>query len=285
MKSILFRLLPVSVRTLFYTAFASICLLPSLPRAQSAEIPSLMIMADPSMTLALSEIARNYSRQHKTTVNTSFNNPKAHAQLIQEGAQADIFITASPKEIADLKLMGLVDVYSQAQLVGNALSLIGPSSSTLDIQLESGIALASALQQGDENFLFLLPDTESITEASTILEGLDKLKLKEDVKPYSFTYRDGHTLRKMVSQHGAYSVLFYTDALNLPDTRIISGIEKKYFSPITYQAVVVAGENMTPAREFMDYLKSGEALAVFIKYGFIQLEPTLPAANAPAVRN
>jgi ABC-type molybdate transport system substrate-binding protein len=73
---------------------------------------SVTVMADGSMSVAIAEIARNYSRNKQIVVNTSFAAQRAEEAQIIAGADADILITPKQNWIDRLKERGLVDIYS-----------------------------------------------------------------------------------------------------------------------------------------------------------------------------
>jgi ABC-type molybdate transport system substrate-binding protein len=82
--------------------------------ACAVTLSSVTVMADSSMSMAVSEIARNYTRDRQVGVNASFAPATMQQAQINEGADADILITPLEPWIEQLKLQGLVDIHSQS---------------------------------------------------------------------------------------------------------------------------------------------------------------------------
>src|SRR4029077_20107524 len=103
--------------TIIWMAFAN-------PAFALASLKSVTVMADGSMSLAIAEIARDYSRDEQIIVNTSFALPKAQEAQITEGAAADVLITPKQAWIDELKTRGLIDIHSPTSVARNRLALV-----------------------------------------------------------------------------------------------------------------------------------------------------------------
>jgi ABC-type molybdate transport system substrate-binding protein len=82
---------------------------------------SVTVMADKSMSVAIAEIARDYSREREVVVNTSFAPPRADEAQIIGGADADVLITPKHAWIDKLKEHGLIDIYSESKVASSGL--------------------------------------------------------------------------------------------------------------------------------------------------------------------
>ncbi|MGI6428677.1 MAG: molybdate ABC transporter substrate-binding protein [Syntrophomonadaceae bacterium] len=92
----------------------------------------LNVSAAASLTDAAKEIADLYSQQHpdiKITYN--FASSGTLQKQIEEGAPADLFISAGKKQMDALQEQGLIVDSSRKDLLGNELVLIAPEDSTL----------------------------------------------------------------------------------------------------------------------------------------------------------
>ena len=79
-------------------------------------LPSVTVLADPSMGMAVAEIARNYAREHNVVVNTVFTMSAAQENEIKEGGSADVLITPKQSWIETMKTQGLVQYGRSAQI-------------------------------------------------------------------------------------------------------------------------------------------------------------------------
>ena len=64
-------------------------------------------------------------------------------------------------------------------------------------------------------------------------------------------------------------IVYTTDAFIDPKVRIVAVFPEDAHPPIVYPAALVAGQDSPAAKEFLEFLQSPEAKAVFKKYGFL----------------
>jgi ABC-type molybdate transport system substrate-binding protein len=84
--------------------------------AETQEIESVSVLADKRLAVPLSELASLYAQKNSVTVSGAFGTSPEQEKRIEDGEAADLFITANPQLVQDLKTKGLVDVYSIGRL-------------------------------------------------------------------------------------------------------------------------------------------------------------------------
>lgn len=186
--------------------------------------------------------------------------------------EADIFIATRPNTIQALKNQGLIDVYSQISLIKNRLALVTYKHNTLELILIPKLPLASILERIDPGFSFVLGDPDFQDVGLYGLEALRSHEIAGDLEPYFLFIRSPADMQEASSAQGGYGIMLLTEALRNPKLKILGVFPQTAHTPIAYQAMVVAGENMQPAREFMHYLSTPDAIAVFTEYGFEPLQ-------------
>ena len=253
-------------------AIAFLCMTNSSNAAQRKDLPSVTVLADTSLTLPITQIARNYARQAQVSVSTSFASAKQQSQRIQEGVEANIFISAKPILIRELTNKGLVDVYSQTALARNQLALTTSTSNGVELRLSPRMPLANIPSSASGEFFFILGDPEYVSQGTYALEAIRSLKLASQLEPYFLFLRDNTQMQEMLLKHNAYGIMYVSEAKRNKHVRVIDIFPENTHSPIIYEAVVVAGENMPEAREFMQYLSSPAAQKVFESFHFIPVE-------------
>lgn len=251
---------------------------PSLSHAAVVELPSLTVLADQSLSVPLTEIARAYSAANKTTVNVSFAPARIQAARIEEGEAADLVISAHPGWIGELKAQGLIDIYSQTPLAKNRLVLAGNAKSTLMLKLEPNLRLADAIKSVSREPFLVVGDPEYLVEGIYTQEALDRLNLRAGIEPIIFRFRDINHIRRMIAEQNAFGILYKTNVLHTPNIKIIDIFPESAHVPIIYQAAVVAGDNMAEARRFLAYLSGEQAALYFTDDGF---EPVAKPVTAP----
>lgn len=259
--------------TLFASAICLIVvlfsgLLPETGIAKSVDSPTLSVLADPSLTVPLSKIARNYAIKHNQPVTTSFGSTRDLAKHIVAGMEADIFITNRVKYINELKNQGLVDVYSQTPIARNRLVIATAAGNEGELILIRNLPIASILSKQHPGFSFALGDPEFMSVGSYSLEALRNFGLDGELEPYFILLQSPSDLRRSIAAEHNYGMIFQSEVAIYQDLRKLDVFPENTHSPIVYQAVVIAGEHMDEARKFMHYLTSPEALAVFKQDGF-----------------
>lgn len=243
-----------------FLLMALVCMLWPLP---AGAIQSITVMADPSLSVAVSQIARNYSRRMGVTVTTSYLPASVQQAQITEGAAADVLITPLPQWMEELKMQGLIDVYSPTPVAKNRLALIGPADSTLEIRWEQRFPVAKIIRLIGGDPGFVIGNPESLPEGAYAKEALHSMEAAADLEPYTLYMKRLEDIFERVRTHGAYGLVFYSNALGQDHIRIIDMLPETLHRPIQYYAMVIAGENMSAARPFLDYLKSDAAQKVF----------------------
>jgi len=239
-----------------------------IPPAIAAEptLPTVTVMADHSLGPVVSEIARNYSREKKATVNTSFAPQKIQQDQISEGASADILITSKGEWIDELKLQGLIDIHSQTRLARDRLALIGPADTQVVSTGAGRFPTVAIIKAGSGEPVFVLGNPEFLMEGAYAKEALRSLGAAEDLETYTLYIKRMDEMLDMVSAQNAYGICFYSSIAARSDIKVIDILPEASHKPIIYQAVVIASDNMDEARNFLEYLKSNEVAKILGRY-------------------
>lgn len=236
-------------------------------------LPQVTVLADSSLTAPMTELALLYSRSRNISVTTSYESTSAHARHIQEGGLADVFIAAHPAWMGDLKQQGLIDVYSLTNLIKDRLALV--------IASENGLKDSSMLQKGLTNQLLFLNDRMILVMGDpqdTALgiytkQAITKLDIDgalwETIKSKFVRAANAKNTLYLIAQGLSAGVVYYSNAKNNKEVEVLTVIDESLHESLVYQAAVVAGENMSNAREFLGFLKSEEAKHIFIKHNLI----------------
>lgn len=237
-------------------------------------MPSISVMAASSLTEPITEISRAYSRKNNITVSTAFGATSDQSTSIQAGDSADVLISAHPSWIAELKKMGMIDVYSLTNIVKNQLVLVGSSKSKFvktppaDTSLSGWLTYLlnrTIMTTGDSNTDIGLYTKQSLMK----LDDLKSTKIWNNFNSKTIKSPNSKYNLYLIAHGDTAGIVFASEAYNNEEVKILAEVDEKLHDPIIYQAAVVAGENMTNARGFIDFLKSDEAKNIFKKYGFI----------------
>lgn len=237
-----------------------IALFVSLP----AVAANLNVSAAASLTDVLHEIGAAYQKQSGDTLLFNFGASSTLARQIQEGAPADLFISADELKMDQLQQRGLVVKKSRVGLLSNTLVIIVPSDSSLKI--------ASARDLTDP----AIPNV-AVAEPSTVPAGIYAKEYLRKIHVWDkITYKLIPTdnvrsaLAAVESGNAATGIVYKTDALISKVVRIAFEVPAAEGPEISYPAAVMADSKQQPAAQrFLDYLQSPPAREIFRKYGFL----------------
>lgn len=253
------------VLTNFFSFIFIACLtLPFHARAQltDIELDNLTIMADRALAIPLSKLASDYSRDHNMTITVAFAPSFEQTLNIQEGAAADLFISAHPKSLEHLKQRGLFDVNSLKPVVKANLSL-----------LYTGDAEAFNYKDEFSKILEQPADYIAITSPAATAEGFYAGQSLNHFKPPHLPVAEmpdtESTLNMLKKQEAPiFAIIFEPDALLNAADKIIATLHKDWHSEAIFTSAVIPSNNMQGAREFQRFLLSDKAQREFIKYRF-----------------
>jgi molybdate transport system substrate-binding protein len=247
----------------------------STAHADLRGLPNITILASSSLTTPITELAIEYSRQKNITVTASYNSTSEQAWKIEDGDSADVFISSHPYWMASLKQMGLIDVYSLTNLVKNKLVLVTSTKGRLNEYPIIGTGLEAKLDNLSNRTIMSFGDPNNTALGMYTKQAIEKM---DEVKGLDlWTKLNSKTIKALSSKNNLYliaqgetaGITYYSDATGNEEVRILSIIDENLHEPIIYQAAVVAGENMSYARDFLDFIQSDESKQIFKKHGFI----------------
>ena len=237
--------------------FALLCGLPALAA-------DLHVSAAASLTDVLHEIGAVYEKQSGDTLLFNFGASSTLARQIQEGAPADVFISADELKMDQLQARGLIVKTSRKSFLSNTLVIIVPRDG--NVKLASPDDLASP---GIRHVAVAEP--QSVPAGIYAKEYLQKVhvwdKITDKLVPADNVRA---TLAAVESGNAEAGIVYKTDALISKMVRIAFEVPAAEGPEISYPAAVMADSKQQPAAQrFLDYLQSPPAREIFRKYGFL----------------
>lgn len=228
----------------------------------------LTVLAAASLTDVCNEIKTLYETENpNVTLTFSYGGSGALQTQIEEGAPADVFISAATKQMTALDEEGLMDSDSIINLLENKVVLIVPADSTLGITSFDDVAedKVTMIGLGEPGSV---PVGQYSEEIFTTLGTLDAIKAKANY---------GSDVRTVLSWVETSSVdcgvVYATDAYTSDKVKIVCEAPAGSCKQVIYPAgVVKASNNAEAAAEFIAYLQSEETMKLFESYGFSKAE-------------
>lgn len=223
----------------------------------------LHILAAASMTDVLTEIADRYKEDHpEITLTFSFDSSGTLQTQIEEGAPADVFISAALKQMDELNEQGLIDKDSIIELLENKVVLIKPKGSELDIAWFEDVASDKVTMVAIGN-----SDVPVGQYTQTIYENLGLWDQIQEKANYATNVRQ--VLDWVATKNADCGIVYATDAAIEPEVEIICEAPEGSCTPAIYPAGIVKdSEYPEQAKEFMDFLKTDEVKEIFENYQF-----------------
>ncbi|MGV2886419.1 molybdate ABC transporter substrate-binding protein [Paenibacillus taichungensis] len=224
----------------------------------------LTISAAASLTDAMKEIETNFEAANPNVeLNFNFGASGALQQQIEQGAPADVFVSAATKNmdaLVDEKLMASGD---QKNLLQNSLVAIIPADSSDTVTSEKDLTADSI-----KTVAIGIP--ESVPAGTYAKEALTNAKLWDQLEGKLVQGKDVRQVLQYVETGNADAGFVYkTDALTSDQVKIAFEVDKNSYTPANYPVGIIEGtKHRTEAEQFYTYLQTPEVLDVFAKYGF-----------------
>ena len=223
----------------------------------------LVIFGAMSLTDALTEVSQRFGTAQNVKVYCNFAGSSTLQRQIEKGAPADVFISASPKQIDALQQKGFLYEGSRRAILNNRLVLIAPVDSSLSMT-DVGMLPQDSIRR------IAIGEPNSVPAGIYGREALTHLGVWDAVQPKLIPSTDVRsTLAYVESGEVDVGVVYQTDARFSKKVRIIYQFPDSSHSPIVYPAAVLrdTGSKIL-AQAFLDYLQTAEVTAIFEKYGF-----------------
>jgi len=236
-----------------------------LPFPARAEDKGPMVFAAASLKDALDAVNANWQKESGIKATISFAASSALAKQIEQGAPADIFVSADEDWMNYLADRKLIKPETRFDLVGNRLVLIAPKDSKLTATIASGFPLASLLGDGH----LAMADTASVPAGKYGKAALEKLGVWDGIKDRIAQAENVRAALALVSRGEApLGIVYSTDAAAEPGVKIVATFPAESHPPITYPAALTRESKNADAKSFLDFLRSARARTVFEKQGF-----------------
>ncbi len=237
----------------------------SVAATEVAEETEILVAAAASLKNAYEEeLIPMFEEQYPgVTVKGTYDSSGKLQTQIEEGLEADVFMSAAKKQMKALDEEGMIDSDSIVDLLENKIVLIVPTGSDKGIQSFEDIVKADSIALGDPASV---PAGQYSEEALTNLGLWDQIQDKT-----SFGTNVTEVLNQVAAGSADAGIVYATDAASMADqVEVVAeapegSLKTKVIYPV---AVVKDSANAEVAANFVEFLTSDEAMKVFEAYGF-----------------
>ncbi len=223
------------------------------------------VFAAASMKDALDALSAAYTRETGKKPVLVYGASSTLARQIEKGAPADLFISADQDWMDYAQKHDLIDVGTRRNLLGNALVLIAPASTTGTVDLSSGTDLDAKLGTGR----LAMGDPAHVPAGLYGKAALEKLGIWSKVQGKVAAADNVRAALLLVARGEApYGIVYKTDANAEKRVRIAATFPVDSHAPIVYPVAVTKQANRSDADPFYRFLLTPTAQATFARFGF-----------------
>jgi len=259
----LFRLYGSALEKIMSTRLVALVLVQMLV-ASAVQAGDIKVSAAASLTDVITELSRAYEKNHAgVAIKTSFAGSSTLAKQIENGAPADIFISAD-KDWADyLEKRSLLNKATRADLLINELVFIAPLNKTLSITMAREFDLLASFSGK-----LCTGEPAYVPVGKYAKQALTHYGWWSAIQPRLVGTEDVRTALAFVERgECALGIVYKTDALMSKKVAVVASFPADSHSPIVYPGGLT--KNATAeAQAFWQFLQSDAAAAVFVRYGF-----------------
>ncbi len=244
-----------------FTRLAAALALTCAPLTLRAD--EVTVFAAASMTNAMGEIKQAFEADTGHDLVVSLAGSSALARQIQQGAPADIFISANPNWMDVLEQDGLLEHDSRFALLNNSLVLVAHGQNAGAMQISE---LPEKL--GDGKLAMALVD--AVPAGIYGKASLTTLGLWDSLAPrVAQTDNVRAALALVAIGEAPFGIVYATDAVAEDGVTVVATFPADSHPPIVYPAADIAGRDTAAENQFLEYLRGDKARAAFERQGFV----------------
>lgn len=230
-----------------------------------AQDKSLTVFAAASMKNALDEIDAAYTAKSGVKIVVSYAASSALAKQIEQGAPADIFVSADTDWMDYATARKTINEPTRVNLLGNSIVLIAPKDSKVDkVTIGPGFDLAKLAGDGR----IATGDVRAVPSGKYAKAALEKLGAWQAVESkFAMAESVRAALTLVARGEAVLGIVYATDARVEPGVKIVGSFPADSHPPIIYP-VAATMTARTEAADYLAFLRSSAAKAIFEKYGF-----------------
>lgn len=197
------------------------------------------------------------------TVKGTYDSSGKLQTQIEEGLDADVFMSAATKQMKALDEEGMIASDTITDLLENKIVLIVPAGNEKKLEKFEDIEKADSIALGDPASV---PAGQYSEEALTNLGIWDKIQDK-----VSFGTNVTEVLNQVAAASADAGIVYATDAASMADKVevVAEAPEGSLSEKVIYPVAVVKGTaHEEVAKEFVAFLQTDKAITVFEDYGF-----------------
>jgi molybdate transport system substrate-binding protein len=209
------------------------------------------------------ELIPAWLKDHPTvTIEGVYDSSGRLQTQIENGLAADVFFSAATRQMDALVTGGYIDAQAVSPLLENKIVLIKPQGRATQVTAFDNIQRAAAIAVGDPK---VVPAGQYAEEALTAIGNWSAIQGK-----VSLGSNVTEVLNWVAEASAEVGIVYATDAASQPKVEVVAPLPAGILAtPVIYPvAPLKASAHGKEAADFIAFLKSQAAAAIFEKYGF-----------------
>jgi molybdate transport system substrate-binding protein len=234
-------------------------------RPAVAQGGDVLVFAAASLKNALDAINAQWQRDTGKKATISYAASSALAKQIEQGAPAQLFISADLDWMGYLAGKNLIKPETRSNLLGNRIVLIAQKDKARPVEIKTAFDLAKILGDGRLS----VANVDSVPAGKYGKAALEKLGVWESVSGKIAQAENVRAALLLVSRGEApVGIVYQTDAAADPNVAIIGTFPADTHPPIIYPIALTADATHRDASAFLEYVRSAKAKPLFEAQGF-----------------
>ncbi|WMT39804.1 molybdate ABC transporter substrate-binding protein [Paenibacillus sp. D2_2] len=229
---------------------------------------TLIVSAAASLKDSLEELTPQFEQEHQgVTVVYNYGASGSLQKQIEQGAPADIFLSAGQKQMNALIESGHIAAEQSFNLLKNSLVVIVPDDAKIIPDNLNGLASADIKT-------LALGEPEVVPAGMYAKESLEHEQLWDQLSAKMvFTKDVTQVLTYIESGNADAGLVYLSDAKSSQKVKTAFTVDDSYHQPIVYPAgIVSATKHKAEAEAFLQFLRETDAREIFVKHGFVLAE-------------
>jgi molybdate transport system substrate-binding protein len=245
-----------------------VMLLSGAPNAVAQE--KVTVFAAASLKNALDAVNAACEADVGEQATVSYAASSALAKQIEEGAPADVFMSADLDWMKYLSDKSLIKADTETQLLGNSIVLVAPADSKAEAKIEKGFDLGGLLGDGR----LAMANVDSVPAGKYGKASLESLGIWVSVEGKVAQAENVRAALALVSTGEApLGIIYKTDATADPKVKVVGTFPADSHPPIIYPVAQTADSKDAETPVFLKCLQSAKAKRLFEAQGFTVLAP------------
>jgi molybdate transport system substrate-binding protein len=251
-------------RSSFLAALAAL-MLGLIPAARAQD--RVTVFAAASLTDALRALGADWQARGNPAPRFSFAASSALARQIEQGAPADLFMSADEPWADYLQERNLLVNASRSSPLGNALVLVSPANAARPLALARDTDLAALLGPAGR---IATGDPAHVPAGRYAQAALTWMGQWQALSPRLARADNVRSALLLVERGEApFGIVYATDAMASPGVRVVGRFPPESHPPITYPfALTRRAEGNAQARALLGFLTGPEAAPIWQRFGF-----------------